>query len=449
MHCEGYATTYVFSFLHNSSRQLSKRLLTTMEWARFRKYARRMRELREYATLDSPSRKILSVIQFCTINEPLFPNLKALHLWGIGEIFIPFIPLFLSPRTTYIDLRFKGELPKAKVASMVATLPTLCPNLQAIEIKIPPSDPMITATVSRMVLNTNRNALQRLSVDCPLTEEAGGVIYKLPNLRSLSVAVERGVPLLPASLPNLTDLRIACEDENDWPRLFHGATLGKLENVTFYPRSGHIGDFLGIFEKAAISSSVQNTLSKFRLSAPSLRNPNYSSLLPFTQMVHLEIRFSCDYECSSGVDDDIVISLSQAMPKLESLVLGDEPCDQITGGVTTKGLLALAHHCPKLSFLCVHLRVASLSELPGIPEVVLNAGPAASWKDCAFMVLEVGETPMPEGSALITALTLLRIFPRLYSIVATDEGWKEVKDAIDRSGEIVGCLSKQHPFTTP
>ena len=275
-------------------------------------------------------------------------------------------------------------------------------------------------------------------MDSPLTEEASEVLYKLPNLRCLSVVTERETRLPPASLPNLTDLTIRCEDEDDWPRLFHGATLGRLEGVNFYLESEQIGDFLEAFERAALSLSVQNTLSKFYVFAQSSWNPNYSSLLPFTQLVFLEVEIPCDGECPSRVDDDIIISLSRAMPKLEFLALGDPPCGESTTGITTKGLLALAQHCPKLSSLCVHLRVASLGEPLGIP----GAGSAASWTDCALEELIVGETPVPKGSAMMIALTLLRIFPRLGSIVFGDKMWEEVENAINRSRETVGCSGK-------
>jgi hypothetical protein len=57
-----------------------------------------------------------------------------------------------------------------------------------------------------MLLVTNRNTLQQLWVNSPLTEEASEVIYKLPNLRSLSVIIDRGTSLPSASLPNLTNL---------------------------------------------------------------------------------------------------------------------------------------------------------------------------------------------------------------------------------------------------
>ena len=70
-----------------------------------------------------------------------------------------------------------------------------------------------------------------------------------------------------ASLPNLTRLTITCDNEDGWPRLFHGATLGRLECVSFILESEQIGDFLRAFERAALSSSVQNALSEFFLLA--------------------------------------------------------------------------------------------------------------------------------------------------------------------------------------
>ena len=385
-------------------------------------------------------------MQPCTINEPLFPNLKTLML--SGEWFIPFIPLFLSPRITSISLEFESNLPDV-IASAITTLPTLCPDLQEIALYNLPRSPAITAAVSGMLLATNRNTLQAFRVDSPLTEEASEVLYKLPDLRCLEVVAEREARLPSALLPSLTRLEIMADSGDGWPRLFHGATFGKLEDVNFYLLSEQVGDFLEAFKEAALSSSVQNTLSKFFVMGDHLWNPNYSSLLPFTQLVGLQIVIPCDGGCTSRVDDDIIISLSRAMPKLETLALGSTPCGQSTGGVTTKGLLALARHCPKLSTLCVHLQVASLSEPPEIPGMVRNSGPTALRTDCALTELEVGETPVPEGSAMIIALTLLRIFPRLGCIVFFDEGWEEVAIAINFSREIIDFSGKQCPLTTP
>ena len=356
--------------------------------------------------------------------------------------------LFRS-RTTSVNLIFSPNSPSppnAVVASMVTTLPTLCPDLQRVSMIFcaPPRDPMIVAAVSGMLLITNRNTLQRFDVDSSLTEQANEVIYRLPNLCDLSVVIEREISLPSASLPNLIQLKITCDNEDGWPPLFHGATFGKLESVTFVLRSKQIGDFLGAFERAALSSSVQNKLSKLYLFASCSWNPDYSPLLPFTQMVVLSIYSSCRGGCASRVDDDIIISLSRAMPKLETLGLGGEPC-HTTAGVTTKGLVALARHCPNLSTLRIHFQVASLSDPPAIPGITPNAESTASWSDCVLRDLEVGRIQVPKESVSIIARTLLRIFPHLGNIWFIHEGWVMVDDAINRRTS----PGKQRPLTTP
>jgi len=185
-------TRVFFSLLKRFIRKSFRRLPTMTEWVRFRKYARRMRELSRSITPDCQSPEVLSVMQLFTIKEPLLPNLKTLKLWGIKQYSIPFIPLFLSQRTTSITLGFESNLPEATVASMITTLPTLCPDLQAIYLQNIPRNPMVITAVSRMLLVTNRNTLQEYHGNSLLTEEASDVLYKLPNLRVLSVFVGGG-----------------------------------------------------------------------------------------------------------------------------------------------------------------------------------------------------------------------------------------------------------------
>ena len=242
------------------------------------------------------------------------------------------------------------------------------------------------------------------------------MLNKPHNLRSLLVVIEREASLPPVLLLDLIKLTITCDNEDDWPRLFHEATFGKSESVTFYPRSKQIGDFLGAFERAALSSSLQNMLSKFRHSTPYPWNPGCSSLVPFTQMVDLDIKSSYNDGCSSRVDDDIVINLLRAMLKLKILGLDDDPCHQFTTGVTAKGFVASVLRCPDLYVLRMQFQMDSFNAPPTSPEMTPDAGSAASWADCALTEFAAEERPMPEGSAVTIGLTLLRIFPRIDSI---------------------------------
>ena len=303
---------------------------------------------------------------------------------------------------------------------------------------------MIAAAVSTMIQASDRHALQCIRVDSPLTEVTHQAIYNLPNLRVLDVVIEKDSPLLVVVLPNLTELAIEYNHNHSWLHGFRGATLGKLASVTFRPECESIDGLLEVFERVALSASVQDTLSEFYLYTSHSWNPNYSSLLSFTQLKHLVIDFSCDDGCSSTVDDDVIMDLARAMPKLETLRLGDEPCQEIQTGVTVKGLMVLAHHCLGLYALRIHFKADSLGAPPVIPAVTPNTGSTTLRGSCALTDLEVGRIPVPEGSASTVALTLVRIFPRLANIDHIDDDWDEVVDEIRVSAAIVDYSSEEH-----
>jgi len=420
------------------------------ELARFRKYARKMRNLRDRRALRSLFLEAYSVLQLCAINGPLFPNLRKLELHSVITEFIPFVSLFLSPRITAIVITFAQSIShKVMVTSIFATLPTLCPNLQEISLCKLPRDSMVIAAVSRMLLASNRNALRTLHVDSPLTEEAREMICRLPNLRHLTVVIERGTSLPLLVLPSLTSLNIEYDSDSGWSKGFRGAILGKLETISFDARSEQIGDFLGEFERVALTTSIQDTLSTFNFNTLRSWRPNYRSLLPFTQLANLIVEFNCSYGCSSTVDDDLIATLARAMPKLETLELGDPPCDETPTGVTVKGLVILAHHCLDLSTLRVHFQVASLSAPPTITGVASDAVSTALRRGCALTDLNVGEVHVPEESVLMVSLTLALIFPRVARVNSLDDDkWEKVIDAILLSRQIVDCSSRDHPLPT-
>jgi hypothetical protein len=372
-----------------------------------------------------------AVLQSCAINEPFLPNLKYLHLWATGES-IPFVPSFLSPATTTIEIEFMdhADRPNAVFASMITAIQTLCPNLQKISLRSLPRDPIITVAVSELVLTTNRGALRQLRVDSPLTEEAREVIYKLPDLCGLTVVVEGSTSLPTMVLPSLTEMDIEYNHTFDWLEGFRGATLGNLNSITFRPKSesAQITDFLEAFESVGLTTST--SLSTFRFHTRRSWRPNYRPLVSFKQLTELEIGFSCEGGCSSTINDDIITELAQAMPRLEALWLGGEPCGTPTG-VTAKGLAALASHCPNLSHLRIHFRADSFNALPAISGTP-RVGTAVPQRECALTDLDVGQIPIPEESTLMVAQTLVRIFPNITRLDYPDdsEDWEKVFDAI-------------------
>lgn len=109
--------------------------------------------------------------------------------------------------TTHIGLQFLERNPhKVEVTSLITALPALCPNLQNIQLEGLPRDPVITAAVSELLLSISRNTFRTFSVDSPLTEEDREVIYKLPDLRKLSIVLDSPTPLPTIILQKLLPL---------------------------------------------------------------------------------------------------------------------------------------------------------------------------------------------------------------------------------------------------
>jgi hypothetical protein len=270
---EGYTvsapTTRILFLLNYLGRKSFRRFPTTLEWAHFRKYARRMRILRQCGDPNFQlSPEVFAVLQSRAINEPLFPNLKFLDVWSTVGEFIPFIPSFLSPRTTSIRITFvKFDTHQAVFASIITTIPTLCPNLQTICLEPLPRDPIITAAVSKLLLTTNRDALRHFRVDSPLTEEAREVIYKLPDLYELTVVVEGSTSLPTMVLPNLTKMVLEYDHNFNWMQGFRGAALGRLDFVIVRPKS-ESAQVAGLKHSRVLDSPPQRPHSRFSRSPP-------------------------------------------------------------------------------------------------------------------------------------------------------------------------------------
>ena len=399
---------------------------------------------------DEPvTAETLLAIQFRTANEPFLPRLKSFECYLTTETFIPFLPLFLSPQTTEIYTTFAEGSPTVAVASIIGMFPTLCPNLECITIYELEINPVIIDAVSEMLLVCNQVSLRFFYVDCPLTEEAREVVYRLPNLSGLWTVIKGDIPLPPVALPDLTTLDLQYGDHLDWLQGFRGASLENLESVSFRSESERIGDFLGAFESVALTTSAQNTLSSFEFHTSRSWSPNYFSLLSFKQLEILDIMDVCGEDCSSRVNDDVITALAQAMPKLEVLHLGNMPCGYPAVGATVHGLIALASRCPNLSKLRIHFRGDTLVDaatsagttfLP-IGELVVPR------QECALTSLDVGCIRIPLQSVEEITLLLLQIFPRILVIDNCNPEWEIVTRNIEefrRLGTFVRHIGQPH-----
>ena len=427
--------------------KIFKRTPTKAEWAHSRKYARRMRKIVVDTSEDIVSSDVLLALHLRTVNDPWLPRLREFGCMEATEVFIPFIHLFLNPETTAIDIGFAEDIATVVVAPTISSLSTLCPNLESIGLGGLPRDPVITEAVSEMLLACNRDTLEVFHVDTPLTEEAREVVYRLPKLCSLWAVIQGPTFLPKVALPNLDGIQVEYDHDHNWLQGFGEAALERLEVARFYSESERIGDFLEAFKSVTFATSTQNTLSTFEFHTPRSWNPNYSSLLSFSQLNTLVIEFSCEGSCSSTLDDDTIVSLAQAMPKLEVLQLGRGPCATRTG-VTVNGLTGLAHRCPRLSKLSIHFQAFTLIEAAAGATVPSSSDkPVSRREDCALTDLEVGDTPISAGLESTVAQTLLQIFPHILNVEYTNRGWETIANTIKDSrqvGAFARCSGKPH-----
>jgi len=375
------------------------------------------------------------MLQLHAANDPWLRRLETFEFEGATEELIPFVPLLLSPKTTEIYIRFlKDAVPIMVVASTIAGLSKLCPDLERITLMDLPRDPIITEAASDLLLACNRDTLQAFCVDSPLTEKAQEIVCQLPGLSKLWVVIQGSTSLPVVALPNLTMIDVEYDDLN-WLQGFRGVTLEKLESVTFSSQSEKICDPLGTFESIALAASAQKTLSEFRFETSRSWNPNYSALLSFHQLKEVAIQSSCKNGCSSRVDDNIIMSMARAMPMLETLQLGDLPCNT-PAGITVNGLVGLARLCPRLSGLCIHFQAATLLEAATSPTALFpsDGESVVRQEACALTDLVVERIPIPEGSGLAIAHILLQIFPHILNVrgyAYRAREWRVVADTID------------------
>ena len=182
---------------------------------------------------DAVTPDVILVLQLRTVDDPWLPNLESFECDNATKAFCSFIPLFLSPKTTKIDIGFAPDTPTMVVASMIARFSTLCPDLERVTLYGLPRDPAVTEAASEMLLACNRrNALQTFRVDSPLTEDAREVVYRLPRLTRFWAVIQGSTSLPTVALPNLTVIDVEYDDLN-WLPGFREATLEKLESVTF------------------------------------------------------------------------------------------------------------------------------------------------------------------------------------------------------------------------
>ena len=381
-----------------------------------------------------PSEAALKLLNTRFSGRCMLPRLRDIRWFSASLNYLELIlPLIVSPILTTFELLVDAPRP-LNALHVVSALKALAPAYNSlVEVYIPQftiHDPRIIDAASALLLKCNPDKLHRFLVGSALSTEAFIYATRLPNLEQFIIrtdTTEPGIPLLTLTFPSLKSLKI----NTTYPHSPLLQTIAHIQSTTFtnldleFPAAA-MGTFLLTTLTALRPRNLHQTLT--RLSITSGGGFDFDGviiqpLLFLNQLTTLEINLLCSQDrCPYKLSDKDLEALVKAMPKLISLCLGQIPCSRPANN-TMKSLVSIVKHCKHLEELIIHTNVEAI--VAGAFQRHYWEGnsledPLSTFVGCPLSRIMFGPCPMPreQQGAVIFALTLLRLFPRLATVTA-------------------------------
>jgi len=371
------------------------------------------------------------------------PPVLPFHLqrldWWLNETNFSFLPNFLSPYLTTIiittdaphypleEVEQWDKLPDEAMPMMRSVIKLFPPSPQIVCLKLGfGPETRLTEGVSTYILGCGES-LRGFTTNVVLSTQAIVHLMKLPNLRRWTT--EQGPP-------QVTDL------------IHHGVTGGV---VSLFPslweldlKGGVALEWLSLFE-AAKNRNPPWILAGDSLPFVSYDDPSLpidssliSKFLPFIDLVELRIGTDCTLGlCASHFTDEDVEGLVIALPKLEAVTLGEEPCDSDTCPTTIRSLLSFSTHCLKLRYLNIHFRTANLrADMLDLLGNSYSQGQRSKPK-CVLKTLVTGSMrlELSDYDPALISIGLLMIFPSLTEFVSDVPLWARLGVLVEVMGQ--------------
>jgi len=367
-------------------------------------------------------------------------------IWWFNETNFSFLQKFLSPYLTAIiistsplgdrpteTVEIWRKLPDKAVPAIRSAIKAFPSSAHLICLKLGVGvETRFTEEISAFVLGCGE-ALQELSTNTVLSTQAIVHLMKLPNLRTW---------LTWQDPPQVTDL------------IYHG--VPDDTTVSLFPslwmldlRGGVALEWLSLFGTAKSRTPpwimAGDSLHKVSYHHPTAGLPMSSSLvskfLPFTDLVDLRIRMTCvpfTGPCASKFTDKDVEHLAIALPKLETLMLSERPCNSDMCPTTIRSLLFLSVHCTRLTHLNIHFRTGNLRAdiLDMLGDAYLQG--LHSRPKCALKTLVTQEMHfyLSDYDHVLVPMTLLMIFPSLSNFESMSPAWGALEALVKLLGWI-------------
>lgn len=422
------------------------------EWARVSVYARRIRHFSGFSSVVL-SEAALEILTSRFSGTCMLPMLQDVRWISASPEHLGLLPLVVSPVLTNFRLGLSHIDDPFNASQLIPALEALAPahnSLVEINICHPiDHDPRITDAASTLLLRCNPDRLLYFRVPSALSEEAFLHAAQLPNLRAFTVwddVAEHAMRLPTSIFPSLRSLDIRTTSARSGLlqaiRNIQSNTFSDLELE--FPAS-ILGTFLPMALEALRPRSLHRTLSRLTISPENFFDLDTALIRPLlflNQLTDLDIGVFCLNTCPFKLTDEDIEELVRALPKLESLRFGHLPCSHPANS-TVKSLVSIAKHCKHLNDLVIHTNVEAIVNEASQPfhrgDDHVPEDPLSAFVECPLHTIILGSCHIPdyEQGASIFAFTLLRLFPRLNSILAIslnreeDPLWETVYSFVD------------------
>lgn len=295
-------------------------------------------------------------------------------------------------------------------------------------------------------MQCNPYRLRKYNIDSPLSASALRHVIQLPSLEEFWLVVDSFQlpdPLPVIVFPSLRLLDVEYKGNHTWLELLPAIENPVLTSIFVECSGTGVERFMDAFKLTVAGCRLQERLQEFRIRSQDefkISPAILASTLSFKNLTSLKVLSECPSSVCQTFDltDNDIDLLTNAMPRLEALAIGEEPCG-VPSQITFKSLYIISCRCAQLSNLQIHFnpvlfvtRLDTDSESGGVALGLsdLTAPPSDL---CSVTSLDVGNIPLPSESntSYILALGLLGVFPRLEKIEYEDGEWEDVCDLID------------------
>ena len=425
-------------------RQIFRRAPLRSEWTRFRQgYAPKVQHLSVFSPSAVISPAALHLLRLYSPDSPLLPNLASL-IWESDETYLPFISLFISRSLASIFIDVPRDA-SPMVPPILTTLSISSPDIREVQVERLFHSPSTEETSSQLLMQCDPYRLRKYNVDSTLHASALRHVIQLPSLEEFWLVVDSPQfqdPLPIVVFPNLRLLDVEYSGDPTWLKLLPAIENPVLASIFVQCLGSDVALLMEAFQLTLSGCGVRERLQEFRVRSRDdfkITPRMIACTLLLKNLTSLKLLSDCSPTVCQTFDltDDDIDLLAQAMPHLESLAVGEEPCG-LPSQITFNSLYTASHRRPRLKSLQIHFNPSlfvtnvdtgsdSGDITLGLPEPKVPPSEL-----CSVTTFRVGKIPVPQESnaPYIMALGLLGVFPRLENLENDDGDWEEINDLI-------------------